>query len=156
VTPQNILVGKLPQDTKLTDLMLASAVEEDPTRPISAAGTPSDSLAYQSPERTDGPKAAVDARTDLYSLGATLYAMFTGKPPFQGETVTDVVTQIRLDSPARLRTLGVQAPDPFERLIRRLLAKRPQDRPASAREVLTELERIAKAQNVTVLPASGS
>src|ERR1051325_5083656 len=56
VTPQNILVGKSPQNTKLTDLMLALATEEDPTKPISAAGVPSESLAYMSPERTDGAK----------------------------------------------------------------------------------------------------
>src|SRR5207248_3056956 len=73
VNPQNILVGRTAQETKLIDLMLATALDEDPTRPISAAGTPSEALPYMSPERTDGPHAQVDARTDLYSLGATLY-----------------------------------------------------------------------------------
>lgn len=148
VTPQNVLVTKHPQDTKLIDLMLASAIEEDPTRPISAAGTPSDSLPYLAPERTDGPGAVADVRTDIYSLGATLYAMFTGKPPFQGETVAELVEQIRLDSPARLATQGIDLPEAFEKLLRRSLAKRPNDRPASAAEVRKELETLAKAHGV--------
>jgi serine/threonine protein kinase len=148
VTPQNVLVTKHPQDTKLIDLMLATALEEDPTKPISAAGTPSDALPYLPPERTDGPKAHVDSRTDLYSLGATLYAMFTGKPPFHGETVEDLVAQIRLDSPPRLSTFQLELPDTLEQQLRRLLAKRPQDRPASATEVRKELEALARAHGV--------
>jgi hypothetical protein len=55
VTPANILVGKTMKETKLTDLMLAAAVEGDPTTPISAAGVPSEELSYMPPERTDGP-----------------------------------------------------------------------------------------------------
>jgi serine/threonine protein kinase len=145
VTPQNVLVTKHPQDTKLIDLMLATATEEDPTQPISAAGTPSDSLPYLAPERTDGASAVVDARTDLYSLAATLYAMFTGKPPFQGDTVDEVVAQIRLDSPPRLRSFPLDIPAPMEQLLRRSLAKRPQDRPASAAEVRKELEALLRA-----------
>lgn len=144
VTPQNVLVTKHPQDTKLIDLMLATAIEEDPTQPISAAGTPSDSLPYLAPERTDGAAAVCDARTDLYSLGATLYAMFTGKPPFQGDTVGDVVDQIRFDSPARLAQYSIEVPDALDRLLRRALAKRPQDRPASATEVRRDLEGLGK------------
>jgi serine/threonine protein kinase len=148
LTPQNVLVTKRPQDTKLIDLMLALAIEEDPTKPISAVGTPSDSLPYLAPERTDGKKAVCDGRTDLYSLAATLYAMFTGKAPFQGDTVDEVVEQIRLDAPARLSGLGLDIPGPFEKLLRRALAKRPQDRPATATEVRKELEALARAHGV--------
>ena len=146
VTPQNILVGKSPQNTKLTDLMLALATEEDPTKPISAAGVPSESLPYLSPERTDGPKASVDARTDLYSLSATLYAMLTGRPPYAGSTVAEVIQNIRIEAPPRFNDFGVTAPDGFEKLLRRGMAKRPQDRPASAAEMRKELESLANTQ----------
>src|SRR5205814_10126188 len=78
VTPQNIILGRQLHETKLADLMLASALYEDPTEPISAAGTPSEALPYMPPERTDGPEAAVDARTDIYSLAATLHALLPG------------------------------------------------------------------------------
>jgi serine/threonine protein kinase len=154
VTPQNILVGKAAGDTKLVDLMLAAAIDEDPTRPISAAGTPSDALAYMSPERTDRPKPVVDARTDLYSLGATMHAMFTGKPPFTGETVAEVVDQIRYELPPRLTMLQSDVPEALDRLVRRLLAKRPQDRPAGAAELRAELEALAQAHNIS-LDAAG-
>jgi serine/threonine protein kinase len=146
VTPQNILVGKAPQNTKLTDLMLAQATEEDPTRPISAAGVPSEALAYMSPERTDGPAAKVDARTDIYSLAATLHAMMTGRPPFQGSTVAEVIENIRVEAPPRFAEYNVTAPDGFEKVLRRCMAKRPQDRLANATEMRKELEGFANTQ----------
>jgi serine/threonine protein kinase len=148
VTPQNILVGKHPQNTKLTDLMLALATEEDPTTPISAADTPSESLPYMSPERTDGAGAKVDARTDLYSLAATLYAMLTGKPPFHGATVAELIESIRIDSAPSFESINVMVPDNLDKLLRRCLAKRPQDRVASAAEMRTGLESIAHTHSV--------
>ncbi len=153
VTPQNILVGKQPQETKLTDLMLADATEEDPTKPISAAGLPSEAFPYMSPERTDrsgANGAKMDARTDIYSLGATLYAALAGKPPFQADTVPELVEQIRLDSPASLKALSALVPDRFTRILRHALAKRPQDRPASATVMRTALEAIAKEISVSL------
>jgi serine/threonine protein kinase len=144
VTPQNILVGKAPQNTKLTDLMLALATEENPTKPISAAGAPSESLPYLSPERTDGPGAAVDARTDIYSLAATLYAMLTGKPPFQATTVDELIEKIRLDAAPPIHIVHPNVPDDLEHLVRQCLAKRPQDRPATAAAMRKEFEKIAQ------------
>ena len=73
--------------TKLTDLMLAAALQGDPAKPISAAGLPNETLAYMPPERTHGPGHPVDARTDIYTLGATMYALFPGHAPFPGDTV---------------------------------------------------------------------
>ncbi|MBI2808786.1 MAG: protein kinase [Planctomycetes bacterium] len=148
VTPQNIIVGKKPQNTKLTDLMLALATEEDPTHPISAAGLPSESLAYMSPERTDGPVGGVDVRTDIYSLAAVLYAMMTGKPPFQGTTVEELVDMIRYDAAPRLHAYRIQVPDSIELLLRRCLAKRPQDRIPTAADLRKEFEKIAGTYNV--------
>ena len=150
VTPQNIIVGKLPQNTKLTDLMLALATEEDPTTPISAAGVPSESLPYMSPERTDGPSATVDVRTDIYSLAATLYAMLTGKPPFHGTSVDELIDKIRLDGPHHFHAFQIQVPQELERLLRRCLAKRPQDRPGSAADLRNVLEQIAQMHNIPV------
>jgi serine/threonine protein kinase len=146
VTPHNILLGHHLRQTKLADLMLASALEEDPTRPISAAGVPSESLAYMSPERTDGPKAVVDLRTDIYSLGATLYAMLAGRPPFQGSTVKELVQKIRLLAPPGLKTQGVDVPGEFEAILQRMLAKRPQDRFPNMRDMLRALQKFAQRQ----------
>jgi serine/threonine protein kinase len=148
VSPQNILLGLPLQDTKLADLMLANAIEEDPTTPISAAGTPSEALVYMSPERTDGPGAIVDARTDQYSLAATLSALLVGQPPFQAPTVAELLGKIRLDAPATLQAADIDAPESFERILRRALAKRPQDRFESTKQLVKELESVAKAENL--------
>lgn len=150
VCPQNILLGKKHMLTKLTDLMLASAIEGDPTTPISAAGVPSEELSYMPPERTDGPGKPVDARADIYSLGATIYAMLSGQPPFQASTVQDLVFQIRLESPPRLKSMHLGVPENFEQIIIRCLAKRPEDRFQTIKEVLKKLEAIAKTQNLPV------
>lgn len=150
VTPHNVIVGKKPQNTKLTDLMLALATEENPTQPISAAGVPSESLPYMSPERTDGPGAAVDARTDIYSLSAVIFAMLTGKPPFQGTTVEELIEKIRLDGVPHLHAHQSQVPDSLERIVRLCLAKRPQDRIPTAAALREELEKIAATYGIAV------
>lgn len=148
VTPQNILVGKDQGQVKLTDLMLATAIDGDPTKPISAAGVPSEELSYMPPERTDGPGKSVDSRADIYSLGATMYAMLTGQPPFQASTVADLVAKIRLEAPPSLKTLHLGIPDAFERLVVRCLAKRPEDRYPNMKEVLRAMAGLAKAHNL--------
>src|SRR5207249_3103888 len=84
ITPSNILVGKTPQDTKLADLMLAKALEGDEAQPISKPGQLLGEIAYMAPERTAGGTLPVDGRADIYSLGATLFALFAGRPPFSG------------------------------------------------------------------------
>jgi serine/threonine protein kinase len=148
VTPQNILIGKQPQNTKLTDLMLALATEEDPTKPISAADAPSESLPFMSPERTDGPGAVADARTDIYSLAATLYAMLAGKPPFAGATVKEVIEGIRYESAPFFDDLQVKTPERLEKTLRRCLAKRPQDRIATATDLRKEFEALAEMHTI--------
>ncbi len=147
VTPHNIILGRTPQETKLADLMVSIAIEDDPLEPISAMGTPAEGLSFQSPERTvkGGP---VDVRTDIYSLGATLYAMLAGRPPFQGTTVDELVAKIRDDAPVRFDALGVSAPLRLQSLIFRMLAKKPDDRFAAARDVLAQLEGLAKEEHV--------
>jgi serine/threonine protein kinase len=147
VSPHNIILGRSPRETKLADLMVSIAIEDDPLTPISAMGTPSESLSFQSPERTVRG-GAVDAGTDVYSLGATMYAMLAGRSPFQGSTVDELVAKIRDEAPARLDGLGVSAPLRLQSLILRMLAKKPDDRFASARDALAQLEALAKEEGV--------
>jgi serine/threonine-protein kinase len=148
VTPQNILVGKTPQETKLTDLMVATAIEDDPLAPIAAMGTPSEALSYQAPERTE-PGSAPDARSDVYGMGATLYAMLTGRPPLQGSTVDELVAKIRRDMPVHFETLELGTPAHLGKMVFKMLAKKPDERFASAREALAELVRVAKEEKIT-------
>jgi pSer/pThr/pTyr-binding forkhead associated (FHA) protein len=148
VTPQNIILGRQLQETKLADLMLASALYEDPTEPISAAGTPSEALSYMPPERTDGPSAVVDARADIYSLGATLHAVLTGRPPFQAATTRELIDQIRQEYAPSLKSTQVEAPPALEPILRQAMAKRARDRQETAKQLLKELEAIAKAHTI--------
>jgi serine/threonine protein kinase len=90
----------------------------------------------------------VDARTDIYSLAATLYAMLTGKPPLHGATVEQLIEKIRLDTPPRLAAYKLEVPEELEKVLRQCLAKRPQDRPASATELRKELEKIAQEHKI--------
>jgi serine/threonine-protein kinase len=87
---------------------------------------------------------AVDGRCDLYSLGAILYEMLTGRPPFDGNTVLELIDE-HLTTPLpqmRQRAPSVFIPEPVEAIVRRLLAKRPEDRFPGARELQTALEQI--------------
>lgn len=149
VTPQNIILGKSMPHTKLADLMLASAVDLNPTAP-GPGGEPPEDLPYLAPERTDEPGKPLDIRTDLYSVGATAFALLAGQPPFKGSTVNELVTRIKLQAPPSLQSLYPGIPQALEFLILKLLAKRVEDRPISALQLLGELEGLALTHNITV------
>lgn len=156
ITPSNILVGKSPGDTKLADLMLAKALEGEEGQPVSKPGQLLGEVAYMAPERTAGGKAAVDGRADIYSLGATLFALFAGRAPFAGETITELVTRIRRDPPPSLRELYLGVPAALEEKIKRMLAKKPDERPASAADLLAELEAFAADNGVKIQESSAA
>jgi serine/threonine-protein kinase len=149
ITPANVLFRDSDQVAKLGDLMLAKALEgmfaEEITRPGEHVGDP----AYLSPEQTN-PRPEVDGRSDLYSLGALVYCMLTGRPPLQGQTVIETMTLIRTGVIAPLATLVPALPADFGAAIHRMLEKQPADRFPSAAEMLRELERIATQYGVAV------
>ena len=101
----------------------------------SLLGTPR----YMSPEQArTGP---IDGRTDVYSLGATLYELLTLRPPFDGQTAAELVEQIRDRDPASPRQFDRRIPRDLETIVLKALAKRPADRYASAPELAEDLER---------------
>ncbi len=155
ITPQNILIGSTPGSVKLLDLMLANAIEGYLARQLSRQGDLLVDIPYMSPERASSGQVEVDHRTDIYSLGATLYAMLCGQPPFTGETITELVMRIRRDAPTPLKDYFLGAPKQFEAAIMRMMQKEPNDRYQSATELREELELLAKSQKVSV-PAEAS
>jgi serine/threonine protein kinase len=149
VTPTNILREATTKDVKLGDLMLAKALEGALAKQITRPGEILGDVAYLSPERTRGT-TDVDHRSDLYGLGATLYALLTGRPPFQGATLVEKISRIRQDEPVKPTRFQLSIPHPFEGLVLKLLAKDPSDRFQSATALLKELERIGRNHSLTV------
>jgi serine/threonine protein kinase len=124
---------------KLLDFGLARdpRIDDGLTGPGALLGTP----AYMSPEQVNG--LDLDARSDLFSLGSTLYLAATGRAAFVGPTVTALLHAVGETNPPPAQTVNPAVPVKLSNLIERLLEKRPADRPASAAEVAQELDRLA-------------
>jgi serine/threonine protein kinase len=152
ITPQNILVRSSDKLAKLGDLMLAKALEGTLAEQITRPGQIVGDIVYMSPERTHGT-GGVDCRSDIYSLGATLYALLTGRPPFEGGTLPEAVHKIRNELPVRPKKFQLAIPDFFEDAVMKMLAKEPSDRFQTPTELLKQLERIAKFQTRVVWEA---
>jgi serine/threonine-protein kinase len=120
------------------------------TQTQQALGTP----LYMSPEQVRSPKH-VDARTDVWSLGVILYEALTGQPPFLGETLTGIAVSITNDVPPDVHALCDDVPVELAAVVVRALAKRPEDRFATARELGASLAPFASTELGDVMPAAG-
>jgi len=147
LTPQNVLIRESDRLTKLGDLMLAKAVEGSMAQQITQANEVLGDLRYLSPEQTFGPER-MDERSDIYSLGALLYAALTGQPPFEGNDLIETITKIRQAPVVMPKKYQMSIPDAFQAVVLRMLAKRPEDRYPNADELLRDLERVARYQGV--------
>ncbi len=121
----------------LGDFGLAIAIDRSR---MTMAGMMVGTVAYMAPEQALG--RTPDARSDLYALGAMLYEMVTGRPPFLGDDAVGMISQHINTAPVAPSWHNPEVPKPLEALILRLLAKSPDRRPASAQEVAQELRRI--------------
>ena len=106
------------------------------TGELSTMGT----IFYMSPEQTRGEDA--DQRSDLFSLGAVLYEMLAGRPPFEGKHIAAVVYSITNEEPKPLSQLYQRIPSAMEKVVSKALAKNPQDRYQSAGEMADDLRRV--------------
>jgi serine/threonine protein kinase len=150
ITPQNIMIRHSDKATKLGDLMLAKALEGTLAKQVTKPGELVGDVSYMSPERTRGTGAEVDGRSDIYGLGATVYALLTGRPPCEGTSLVDTITKIRSAEPVKPKKYQLAIPDLFEGAVLQMLAKRPDDRFQSAEDLVEQLERVAKFNAVTV------
>jgi serine/threonine-protein kinase len=150
ITPRNILIQQVDRMAKLGDLMLAKALEGTLAENITRPGELIGDLRYMSPERTRGSSEGIDGRSDIYSLGATVYHMLTGRPPFEGDSLVDTIAKIRQAQPVAPTKYQLAIPGLFEGAVLKMIAKRPDDRYQSATELLKDLDRVAKFQGVQV------
>ncbi|MBS0205121.1 MAG: serine/threonine protein kinase [Planctomycetes bacterium] len=148
VKPANILLETTVDRVMLTDFGLARAVDDATlTRTGVIAGTPQ----YMSPEQANGD--AVDARSDLFSLGSVLYAMCAGRPPFRAETTFGVLRRIREATPRPIREINSDIPEWLDRIVKTLLSKEAARRIDTASTIATLLERcLAHVQQPTSIP----
>jgi anti-sigma regulatory factor (Ser/Thr protein kinase)/predicted Ser/Thr protein kinase len=136
VKPDNIIV-KPNGRAKLIDMGLAKSTGPEGTR-LTATGSAPCTPDYASPEQARGKKD-LDIRSDIYSLGCTLYAMLTGSVPFAGSTPAETVNMHVNDPLPPVRELRPDASDRICRVVERMTAKRPEDRCQTPDEVIAEL-----------------
>jgi len=131
VKPDNILLESGTGRALVADFGIAAATADAGMSGV--AGTPE----FMSPEQASG--AAVDARSDLYSLGVTAFYAFSGRLPFQGQTATEILAKHATEAAPALASSGVAVPRKIAALVDRCLAKDPAHRPASADAMAEQL-----------------
>nr|WP_240963451.1 protein kinase [Antrihabitans stalactiti] len=147
VKPANILVTAAPDEDSgeralISDFGIARSMEE--TRQLTIAGEVIATIAYAAPEQLQGH--AVDHRADIYALGATLYEMLTGFHPYPRKNMIAVVTAHLEEPPPRVTTVRPQLPPEIDAVIARALAKNPQHRYDSCRDLAIAAARALSIQ----------
>lgn len=159
--PSNVMLTET--GVRLLDFGLAKQHEAGPPGPLTSAPTRTaltmegsilGTLHYMSPEQLDGKPA--DARSDVFSFGATLYEMVSGRRPFDADSQASVIGAILKDAPAPLRAIEPGIPRRLDRVVRTCLAKDPEDRWQTMRDLKRELQWIdptGEADEPDVAPA---
>ncbi len=137
IKPENILL--LDGQAVVADFGIALAVQSAGGQRMTQTGLSLGTPQYMSPEQAMGERA-LDARTDLYALGAITYEMLAGEPPFSGGSVQAIVAKVLTERPVPLRTLRDTVPSGVEQAVLGALAKLPADRPESVAAFLAALD----------------
>ncbi|HEV3263859.1 MAG TPA: FHA domain-containing serine/threonine-protein kinase [Gemmataceae bacterium] len=149
ITPSNILWHTEDKVAKLGDLMFRDAMHGSRLQEAILEQKFLAELEYLAPEQTDGD-AYVDDLCDLYQLGAVVYALLTGKPPFRGKSPQQTLSRIRDASPVKPTQHQPDIPGPLEAAVLKTLAKRQEDRYQTPAELLADLEELAEQEGLTV------
>ena len=147
VTPDNLIQRKNDKAIKLCDLMLAKALEGTQARQVTAPGQLVGNVAYMSPERVVD-STGLDWRSDQYGLGATVFALLTGQPPFQSPSLPELVRAIRDQTPTIPKEVADEIAPSFQEAILKMLSKSPEDRFNYPSSMLRRLNEIGEEHNV--------
>ncbi|HEX4609068.1 MAG TPA: serine/threonine-protein kinase, partial [Urbifossiella sp.] len=149
IKPANVLIDAATGAAKIADFGLAKQLRLDSGRTQTGVilGTPS----YMSPEQARGDRA-VDARTDVYGLGAVLYEVLTGRPPFLGPTPLDTIVQVAEVDPIAPRQLQPTIPRDLETICLKCLEKAPARRYPSAAALADDLDRFLAGRPIIAHP----
>jgi serine/threonine-protein kinase len=143
IKPENIMLTRK-GEVKVADFGLSRCLAPDAQSvELTQTGVTMGTPLYMSPEQVEGRQ--LDPRTDIYSFGVTCYHMLAGRPPFRGETAFEVALQHVQNQPVPLEKIRPDLPAALCAIIHRMMAKKPQDRYQTGREILKDLVRLRDA-----------
>ncbi len=154
IKPANIMIQKK-EDGSWYPVLMDFGLAREPndegiTRTGLIVGTPS----YMAPEQATMDSEHLDRRTDIYSLGATMYNLFAGRAPFSGTTPLEIIRQVNEKDPEPLRRLNPEVPEDLERVVMKCLEKQRERRYATAQELSQDLQRFLTGEAVLARPMS--
>ncbi|HJZ60226.1 MAG TPA: serine/threonine-protein kinase [Gemmataceae bacterium] len=149
IKPENILVTRK-VEVKVTDFGLSRYFAGEEMLNLTQSGVTLGTPLYLSPEQAQGK--AVDHRSDIYSFGVTCYHLLAGEPPFRGTTAVEVALKHVTDQPKPLVELRPDLPADLCGMVHKMMAKAPDDRYQSAREVLRDLAKVREGLNLGLNP----
>ena len=144
IKPSNLLVDVRAQ-LWITDFGLAQFQRD---AALTLTGDLLGTLRYMSPEQALARRGVVDHRTDIYSLGATLYELLVGEPAHGGQDREELLQQITWEEPRPLRRLNPAIPPDLETIVLKAMSKRSEDRYATARELAEDLRRFLEQKTI--------
>jgi hypothetical protein len=159
IKPSNLLLMMKEGQVKVLDMgvaRLATGPADETANSLTEDGAVVGTPDYAAPEQIRRPHEA-DIRADLYSLGCTFYFLLTGRPPFPGVTLGEKLLKHQLDEPEPVEKLNPEVPREVAAIIRRLMAKRPEDRyqtPAELADVLGDFVGVAPGTQVLAKPTT--
>ncbi len=148
IKPDNLLISEDGKTLRVADFGLV--MDATSLTQLTATGACLGTPQYMSPEQADGEPG--DPRTDLYSLGATFYQVFTGKPPYTSTTVMNLLFKHKFHAVPDPRSSHSKIPDNLSNLLMTLLAKRKEDRPESAKALVDLIDRVQKGEEIEPPP----
>jgi tRNA A-37 threonylcarbamoyl transferase component Bud32 len=149
--PQNVLIDASDQP-RITDFGLAKLMKDDSQ--MTQSGVVLGSPSYMPPEQATGRQGDVGPASDVYSIGAILYELLTGRPPFRGSTPMATLCAVLQEEPTAPRRLKADVPLDLETICLKCLEKSPSARYPTARALAEELDRFLKGEPIQARPAS--
>ena len=143
IKPENILLTRT-FEVKVADFGLSRLLSDQQPAHLTQSGVTMGTPLYMSPEQVEG-KRAIDHRSDIYSFGVTCYHMFAGHPPFRGTSPFEVAVQHVQKEPAPLAEIRPDLPADLCTIIHKMMAKQPEARYQTAREILRDVSRLRDA-----------